>query len=369
MRYALIMAGGSGTRLWPMSTRDLPKQLIPFIDDAEHGPRSLLRIAMDRLEGLVPDERIFVCAGEATRRVMLDRLPRLSEDRFIAEPMGRDTLNAVGLSAAVLQQVDPEAVIAVFTADHLIEPVDQFQQIVARGYELAERDDSTLVTFGIEPTHAATGYGYLQLGEKIGDEAFLVDEFKEKPDQATAERYHAAGPRQYLWNSGMFVWKASTVLAAIQKFTPGNYVKLAELGAAWGSPEYPTRLAEVYPTLEKISVDFAIMEPASTDEAFTVAAVPMPLRWLDVGSWPSFMATREPDEAGNVAAGGKSVLLETKGTLVASDEPEHLIATIGCEDLVIIHTAKATLVCRKQDAERIKELHGKVGEAAGEAYL
>lgn len=382
MRYALIMAGGAGTRLWPMSTRELPKQLIPFISDAQQGPRSLLQIAMDRLEGLVPDKRIYICAGEATRRVMLERLPRLSADRFIAEPMGRDTLNAVGLSAAVLQKIDPDATIAVFTADHLIEPIDRFQKIVEQGFAVAEAGPRTLVTFGIEPTHAATGYGYLQLGEPLGTGdsagdtgaqaqagAKAVDQFKEKPDAATAETYLAAGPGKYLWNSGMFVWRASAVMAAIEAFAPQNHAKLAALGDAWGTAKYPAKLAQVYPTLKKVSVDFAIMEPASTDERFTVAALPMPLRWLDVGSWPSYMQTLDTDDSGNAAAGCKAVLQDTRGTLVASDDPEHLITTIGCEDLVIIHTAKATLVCPKDQAEQIKALHQRVGEEVGEAYL
>jgi len=257
MRYALIIAGGSGTRLWPMSTQALPKQLIPFINDPEGGPgRSLLRVAMDRLEGLVPNERIVVCAGESTRRAMLDNLPGLSEDRFIGEPMGRDTLNAVGLACSVLKHRDPDATVAVFTADHLIEPVDELRRIVAQGFELAERDKPTLVTFGITPTHAATGYGYLQLAPGSGGDlgpGSLVQEFKEKPEANVAQQYFDAGPEKYLWNSGMFVWKAANVMDCIARYTPENFEALDRLGATWGTPACKAELPDTFGALEKIS--------------------------------------------------------------------------------------------------------------------
>ncbi len=373
MRYALIIAGGSGTRLWPMSTKELPKQLIPFVGSDSGEGESLLQIAMGRLDGLLPKEQIYVCAGESTKRTMLERLPGLSEDRFIAEPMGRDTLNAVGLGSAVLREKDPDATVAIFTADHIITPVDEFLEVVARGFDLAERDERTLVTFGITPTHAATGYGYLQLGEKINGTnaggASLVEQFKEKPGQEVAERYYQDGPSKYLWNSGMFVWKAAAVMHCIEQYAPENAAKLNELAEAWDTPQRDAKLAEVYPTLKKVSVDYAVMEPASTDAEMTVAAVPMPLKWLDVGSWPSFADTLEPDSDGNTSSGCRTVHLDSRNVLAASSESGHAITTIGCNDLIIIHTPRATLVCRKDDAQRIKELHAKVGEVLGEEYL
>lgn len=365
MRYALIIAGGSGTRLWPMSTKKLPKQLIPFIDG-----KSLLEVAIDRLKGLLPEQRIYVCAGEAHRQVILQRVPGMTAERFIAEPTGRDTLNAVALGTGVIAKHDPQAVVAIFTADHLIEPVEPFQQVVAKGYALAEARENVLVTFGIEPTFAATGYGYLELGEAIeGSGASIVKRFKEKPDASTAERYVQAGPGAYLWNSGMFVWRAATLWDCVQRFSPENAVGLARVFQAWGTAKQEAVLNEVYPGLKKISVDYAVMEPASADEKVQVAAIPMPLRWLDVGSWPAFGETRENDEAGNATAGGKTLLMDTSGSLVVSDEAEHLVATIGCEDLIVIHTKQATLVCRKDQAEKIKQLHKEVGEKLGDAWL
>ncbi|MEM1212886.1 MAG: mannose-1-phosphate guanylyltransferase [Planctomycetota bacterium] len=364
MRYALIMAGGSGTRLWPMSTKALPKQLIPFI-----GGRSLLQIAMERLDGLVPPERVYVGAGESTRDVMMERLPGMTADRFIGEPMGRDTLNAVGLGCAVLLAKDPDATVAIFTADHIIEPIDQFLEIVDRGYALAEAEPDTLVTFGITPTHAATGYGYLALGDAVSEYARRVDAFKEKPEAPVAEQYFAAGGEKYLWNSGMFVWKAATVMDCIRRYEPENYAVLSEIGAKWGEPETMAKLPETFGSLKKVSVDYAVMEPASQDDQVKVAAVPMGLTWLDVGSWPSFAETCETDAGGNALGAEKHVLMDSEGTLVASDDPEHLIATLGVEDLIVIHTGKATLVCPQDRAEEIKKLHAAVGESAGTDYL
>ena len=372
MRHAMIMAGGSGTRLWPMSRESLPKQLIPFI-----GGKSLLQIAAERLDGLVPPAQRFVCAANKHRAVIGTSLPAFGGDRFIGEPCGRDTLNAVGFSAAVIARRDPDAVIAVFTADHIIQPVDEFQRIVASGYEIVEKFPNTLVTFGIAPTGPATGYGYLQLGEALDGTgaasgtrptARVVEQFKEKPDAATAQGYFAAGAARYLWNSGMFIWRADTLLDCIRRYTPENHAGLLRIAEAWDTPQRDAVLAEVYPALKKISVDFAVMEPASRDPKVRVAAVPMPLKWLDVGSWPFFAQTCERDADGNALA-ARHLLRGTKNTLVASNDPKHLIATIGCEDLIIIHTPDATLVCRADQAEAIKEMHKLVGGQFGDEYL
>ena len=226
----------------------------------------------------------------------------------LGEPCGRDTLNAVGFSAAVLARRDPEAIIAVFTADHIIEPVDQFQAIVDAGYALVEKHPETLVTFGIAPDQRRpSGYGYLELGEPFDGSARRLRQFREKPDLETAQQYFEAGPERFLWNSGMFVWRAATLLDCIRRYAPENHAGLMRIADAWDTPRRQAVLEEVYPTLKKISVDYAVMEPASRDPAVTVAAIPMPLRWLDVGSWPSLAETCPRDEHGNALAAGAHV--------------------------------------------------------------
>lgn len=356
MRYGLILAGGSGTRLWPMSRRDLPKQLIPFL-----GGRSLLEIAVERLTPLLPE--VYICAGEEHRAAILKALPGWPEERFLGEPVGRDTLTAAGYSAAMIGRRDPDAVIGVFTADHLIEPQDAFREIVARGFELVERSPETLVTFGVTPSGAATSYGYLELGDELAGGARAVRQFREKPGAATAAEYFLAGPERYLWNSGMFVWRAATLLEAIRRFRPAVHEGLMRIAAE------PAALAGVYPTLEKVSVDYAVMEPASRDAALRVAAIPMPLRWLDLGSWPMFAASLAADERGNTLAGGEHILLDTEKTLLASSEPGHLLAAIGCRNLVIVHTPDATLVCPADRAEAVKEVQRLAAERYGGKHV
>lgn len=364
MRYALILAGGSGVRLWPMSRTNQPKQLIPFI-----AGRSLLQIAADRLQGLVAPENCYICAAESQREMILAGLPGWPAERFLGEPVGRDTLNAVAFSAEVIAKQDPEAAIAVFTADHLIEPVEEFQRIVESAFELVLTHPNMLVTFGIEPTHPATGYGYLELGEPISGAARRVCCFREKPDVETAREWVAHGPRHFLWNSGMFVWRAATLLECVRRYQPGISAALSGVGAAWGTPQQSAVLNAVYPTLEKISVDYAVMEPASHDAAVEVAAVPMPLHWIDVGSWPMFAKTCPADENGNSVAAARAAFLRSSNNVVASSDPSHLVALVGCEGLVVIHTPDATLVCTAEQAESIKQLHQSLGERFGPEFL
>lgn len=373
MRYAMIMAGGAGTRLWPMSRVDRPKQLLPLVREgaaaapvAGRPAKSLLQAAAERLDGLVPADRRYICTAESYRQAVREALPAFGDELILGEPMGRDTLNAVGLTAAVLHKRDKDAVFAVFTADHVISPPDVFRARVEAGFRLVEGDPRRLVTFSITPTYPATGYGYIERGAPIagvkGCEglAFRVARYVEKPSIQKAEAYVRSG--MFSWNSGMFVWKASTVLECIGRYKPENHKGLMAIQKAWGTADQQRVLAEVYPTLEKISVDYAIMEPASSDPLAQVCTVVTDVRWLDVGSWPSYGETLEGDALGNRVGGSlapeRVLMVQGRNNLVVGSDPGHTVALLGCEDMIVVHTPEATLIMPRSKAEELKALHG-----------
>ena len=356
MRHALILAGGSGTRLWPFSTASLPKQLVPLFEG-----RSLLDIAVERAAAVVPAEQVWLGAGEQLRGAM-STVAGLRPDRLIVEPSGRDTLPAVALGCVTILAADPDAVVAVLTADHLIEPLSTFASSLSAGFTLAEAEANALVTFGVVPDVPDTGFGYLELGPEVGTkggtalagEARVVASFREKPDLPAAQAFLAAGPERYLWNSGMFVWRAATLLAAVGAFAPDTLARVQDVAA--GRPE-------VWEEIPRLSVDYGVMEPAAASPDFTVAALPMAARWRDVGSWPAYGDALGRDAAGNAVA-ARTVLSGSTDCLVASSDPDHLIALVGCEGLVVVHTPTATLVMPAAQAQRVKELHAQVAEQA-----
>ena len=374
MRHAMIMAGGAGTRLWPMSRRDRPKQLAPLIERG--GERvSLLRLAADRLEGLIAPENRCVCTNEAYRADVLEQLPGFTDGQVLGEPVGRDTVNAVGFAAAVLHKRDPDAVFSVLTADHVIQPEETFREVMAVGYELVEADPLRLVTFSITPTYPATGYGYVERAGAIDGTnglGYRVERFVEKPTEEKAQAYLESGA--FGWNSGMFVWSAATILDCLRRYKPESYEGLTRIADAWDTPDQRAVLEEVYPTLPKISVDYAILEPAAREQARTAGkesesgsvrlnTVLMDVGWLDVGSWPSYGETLEADESGN-AVSGAALLHDCSGSLVVNDDPDHRVAILGADNLIVVHTAGATLVMPADRAQDLKTLHARLPEDA-----
>lgn len=355
MRHVVIMAGGSGTRLWPLSRKGEPKQLLELVDG-----KSLLRLAYERVAGMVADENILVCCGAAYTDVVARQLPELPAENLLGEPVGRDSLNAVAWPAAVIARRDPLAVVAVTTADQIITPVEEFTRALEEAFRIAEVDQSALVTFGVVPDSPNTGYGYLRRGEQLADfpQASEIVEFKEKPNQEVATQYVESG--QYWWNSGMFVWQAATVLDQLHQLLPTTHQQVLELA------EHPERIDEIYPQLEKTSVDYAIMEPVSQGRGSAhVVAVPLEIEWYDLGGFAALAEHFAVDEQGNAREGVSVVLDSSRNLIINRGNPGSVVAVAGLSDMVVCVTPQATLVVPIGDAQRVKELVALVSEQVG----
>lgn len=355
MRHAVIMAGGAGTRLWPLSRKQRPKQLLRLF-----GGKSLLRQSFDRVAVVLPPANINVITNRRYLSTVAEELVELPSENLIGEPEGRDTAAAIGLSAALLSQRDRDAVIGMFTADHIITPTDRFHRTIDRAFEVAEANPDALVTMGIRPNRPDTSYGYVRRAKQLADGVYEAIKFTEKPNSTKAVHYLASG--EYYWNSGMFVWRAETILGELKKQLPTTYDAVTAIAACTDPQQREARLADLYPKLMKISIDFAVMEHAKR-----VIVVEMDCHWVDVGSWPAMETVIEADADGNVRACPRAIHLGSRGNIVVSVD-QHLIATVGVEDLVIVHSPDATLICKKRDASSIRELVQNVREHYGDEY-
>ncbi|HEY73903.1 MAG: mannose-1-phosphate guanyltransferase [Chloroflexi bacterium] len=343
--YALIMAGGVGTRLWPLSRRDRPKQALQLV-----GERTMFEHAVDRIAPLFQPEQIFVVTGAEHVESLAAQAPELPLENFIVEPEGRGTAPAIGLGAIHLLRQDPEAVMAVLTADHFIADTTRFRRVLTAAAQVAAA--GYLVTLGIRPSSPSTGYGYIKQGENLdtvdGFPVFHAERFTEKPSLETALRMVESG--EYSWNSGMFVWRVDRVMAEFQRQMAEFYVQLAEVQATLSTPGYEPTLSRVWPQVAKQTIDYGVMEGAES-----VAVIPVDIGWSDVGSWASLLELLEADEAGNIVV-GPHVGIDTQDTLIFGRSGKRLVATIGVEGLVIVDTEDALLVCTQEREQEVREI-------------
>lgn len=344
--YGLIMAGGGGTRFWPRSRQKLPKQFLNL-----QGEGSLLQQTAQRLEGLVPSSHLIVItAKDHVERTQL-QLPELEEDQVVGEPTGRDTAPCVGLAAALVYRKNPDAILITCPADHVIEPAASFRKALHAACLMVEEHPNAFVTLGIPPTFPSTGYGYIHRGEampaRLGVEASRVRAFREKPPADTAKEYVQTG--EYYWNAGIFVWKAKAVLDALATHRPALYAGVNEIASAWNTPVRDSVLERVFPTLDKISVDYALLE--KHPETLVLRS---PFTWDDVGSWLALERLHPQDAEGNTVQ-GHHVGIRTKNCVISA-QPGTLVTTLGVEDLLIIQDGECLLVARKPEESNVKQI-------------
>jgi len=351
--YAVVMAGGSGTRFWPLSRRKHPKQLLELFG---HG--TLLEQTVERIRPVIPPERIYVYTNELVLREVQRRLPQIPRAQIVAEPASRNTAPTLGVAAHEICRRDPQGVMVVLPADHVIAKPAEFLRVLRAGGETAENEGSSVV-IGLKPTRHDTGFGYVRIGAReaciAGQEIYRVEKFTEKPPLAVARKYVASG--RYLWNGGMFIWRASTLLENFAKHQPEMADQLARL-AAVGGVRSAKNFRRLFPQFEKISIDFAIMEKVSD-----IYAVSADIGWNDVGSWAVVYDLTAKEHEANVRP-ERSLCLDSRGNMIVAKKK--FVVTVGVQDMVIVETDDALLICprdRSQDVGKAVQALEKAGLA------
>lgn len=351
--YAVIMAGGKGERFWPLSTLAHPKQVLALV-----GEKPMLAMTVDYVKELIPPERVLIITSSDLVDITREAVPVLPPENVIGEPVGRDTAAACALGSALVKAKDPDAAFCILTADHVIGTLDLFRSTLRDGLTFALANE-VLITIGIEPSFASTGFGYIDAGAGIESECdadlFRARRFVEKPDRETAEQYLAAG--NYYWNSGMFMWSVRAFQNALVAHCPDLMRMAGNIEPVAWTPDFDPRLADEYAKLGKISVDYAIMEKADN-----IVMIRGEFSWDDVGSWPALANHFEPDSSGNVVL-GKCEALESKGNIVVTRD--RLTALIGVTDLVVVHSGDATLICPRDRAQEVKAMVGQLRDKGG----
>ncbi|MDY0165268.1 MAG: mannose-1-phosphate guanylyltransferase [Thermoguttaceae bacterium] len=365
MLYAVIMAGGTGTRFWPESRARRPKQLLPML-----GGTTMIRTTVNRLRGLASRDRLIVSTTAELAASIAQELPELPRGSILAEPCKRNTAPCIGLAAHMIVRHDPDAVMGVMPADHVIASEETFREAIRYAEALVEEDPRRLITFGIPPTYPAEGFGYIERGEAVelktraefpsSPGTYRVRRFREKPDLETARQYLEAG--RYSWNSGIFVWKARRILEELQRFEPEMHERLAALAESIDTAQFEGTLRKEFTAIKGKSIDYAVMERA--EEVLVVEA---PFDWDDVGSWRALARLKGVDEDGNTLD-AKHLGIETSGTIVRGGR-DHLIVTVGLADCIVVHTSDATLVAHKDHEESIRHVVDELQKRGWAEYL
>jgi len=346
--YPVILAGGRGTRFWPLSRRKRAKQLL-----ALDGKQTMIQQTVARLLPLASPKQFWIITNDDLRPAILKQLPRLPGAQAIAEPVGRNTAPAIGLAAYLLKREHPDAVIGMFPSDHVIADERSYRATIKRGAEIAAAGEN-IVVLGIRPNRAETGYGYIEAGRVSGGDAFRVRRFTEKPDAGKAAAFVAAG--NYFWNSGMFLWSARTLVNALREHLPKTAPLLEEIAAVFGTRKFAATLRKLYPKCENISIDYAVLEPRSTkgETEGNIFCLPADFGWNDLGSWTALHEHHTAKSAsveGNIIHGAGIFVLNASGNYVHA--PGKFVATVGVSDLVVVDTPDALLITTRQSAQDV----------------